>query len=139
VDTIISHSPEDTRAAGNRFARDLRSGDVVALSGDLGAGKTEFCKGVLEGLGGSAAEVNSPTFTLVHEYASGRVPVFHFDFYRLESEGELPGIGWEDFLQADGVLLVEWADKFPSCFPSPTRWVRFRCGEGSVRWMEGDL
>jgi tRNA threonylcarbamoyladenosine biosynthesis protein TsaE len=136
ADTIISHSPSETWQAGESLARNLPGGAVVALCGDLGAGKTQFCRGLLAGLGGDPDEVTSPTFPLVHEYISANVPVFHFDFYRLESEQELTGIGWNDFLQADGILIVEWADKFPGSLPQDTRWVRFHLGEGSVRVLE---
>ncbi len=136
VDTIISKSPEETIQAGVALALRLRSGDVVALCGDLGAGKTHFTKGVVQGLGGDAAEVCSPTFTLVHEYRGGRVPVFHFDLYRLESERELSGVGWEDYLDEDGVMLVEWAHKFESRLPVGTVFVRFEIGEGDERKLE---
>ncbi len=79
--------------------------------GDLGAGKTHATKGIVAGLG-SSMDVSSPTFTLVHEYTGGRLPAYHFDFYRLDSAAELPGIGWDDYLDANGVIIVEWADKF---------------------------
>ncbi|RFC46066.1 MAG: tRNA threonylcarbamoyladenosine biosynthesis protein TsaE [Verrucomicrobia bacterium] len=136
MDTIISNSPEDTIAAGRALAARLRAGDVVALSGDLGAGKTHFAKGVVAELGGDPSGVTSPTFTLVHEYREGSLPVFHFDFYRLEQARELRGIGWEDYLQEDGILLVEWADRFPEAFPPNTIHVRFLIGEGFQRVLE---
>lgn len=136
MDTIISHSPSETRDAGRVFARCLDSGSVVALCGDLGAGKTLFCRGLVEGLGGDPEEVSSPTFTVVHEYETGRIPVFHFDFYRLESEGALQGVGWEDFLHRQGVVLVEWADRFAGHFPNSTQWVHFRFGGEAVRIIE---
>ena len=122
--------------AGRALARRLRSGDVVALCGDLGAGKTHFEKGVVAELGGDPGAVTSPTFTLVHEYRDGTLPVFHFDFYRLEEPSELRGIGWEDYLGEDGVLLVEWADLFPGAFPAESIHVRFLIGEGSQRILE---
>lgn len=122
--------------AGRCFARRLRAGDVVALCGDLGAGKTHFSKGVVEAFGGDAEEVASPTYTLVHEYRAGRLPVFHFDFYRLEEARELRGVGWADYLQEDGVLLVEWADRFPSALPKETIRVVFSIGDGSRRVIE---
>ncbi len=134
--TIISNSPEETLEAGRAFAGRLRGGEVLALCGDLGAGKTHFAKGIVSGLGGNPEEVTSPTFTLVHEYREGRLPVFHFDFYRLDEGGELRGIGWEDYLCEDGILLVEWADRFPQAFPSDTLYVRFLIGEGSSRILE---
>ncbi|MCB1061789.1 MAG: tRNA (adenosine(37)-N6)-threonylcarbamoyltransferase complex ATPase subunit type 1 TsaE [Verrucomicrobiae bacterium] len=122
-------------AFGAEIAAELKAGDVLALVGQLGAGKTHFSKGIVEGLGGDPVAVTSPTFTLVHEYATDcRVPVFHFDFYRLDSASELLGIGWDDYLdEAEGVLLVEWADKFPELLPPNTRWFRFEIIENGVR------
>lgn len=136
VDTIISNSPQETIDAGRFLARRLRAGDVVALCGDLGAGKTHFAKGIVAEFGGDPSGVTSPTFTLVHEYREGRLPVFHFDFYRLEEARELRGIGWEDYLREDGVLLVEWADRFPEAFPAESIRVRFSIGEGSQRILD---
>src|ERR1700761_2188899 len=118
-------SVDDTLAWGRSLAETLQAGDIVALVGNLGAGKTHATKGIVAGLG-SAAEVSSPTFTLVHEYPDGRVPAFHFDFYRLDSAAELPGIGWEDYLDADGVVIVEWAEKFPEAIPPSARWFHFQ-------------
>jgi tRNA threonylcarbamoyladenosine biosynthesis protein TsaE len=136
MDTIISNSPQETIQAGCQLSESLRSGDVIALCGDLGAGKTHFTKGILLGLGGDSDEVCSPTFTLVHEYRGGRLPVFHFDLYRLESERELSGVGWEDYLDEDGVMVVEWAQKFEGRLPRGTRFVRFTVGEGDQRILE---
>lgn len=136
VDTIISNSPEETEAAGRRLALTLRKGAVVALIGDLGAGKTHFTKGLVEALGGDSAGVTSPTFTLVHEYREGSLPVFHFDFYRLEEASELRNTGWEEYLLEDGVVVVEWAERFPSVLPEGTVYVRFSIGEGDQRTLE---
>ncbi|MEY2598133.1 MAG: tRNA ((37)-N6)-threonylcarbamoyltransferase complex ATPase subunit type 1 TsaE [Verrucomicrobiota bacterium] len=121
---IISNSPEETVEIGARFASRLRAGDVVALCGDLGAGKTHFTKGLVRACGGDPQEVSSPTFTLVHEYAGAHLPVFHFDWYRLEEASELLEMGWPDFLEESGVLVVEWAEKFPEALPVGTHWVR---------------
>ncbi|MEC5126940.1 tRNA (adenosine(37)-N6)-threonylcarbamoyltransferase complex ATPase subunit type 1 TsaE [Verrucomicrobiales bacterium BCK34] len=107
---------EEMIAAGRAFSDSLEAGDVVALVGDLGAGKTHFSKGVVSGLG-AKGEVTSPTFSLVHEYPGGRLPVFHFDFYRIDSPDELIRIGWDEYLDEDGIILVEWADKFPELLP----------------------
>jgi len=107
-------------AAGHSLAGELATGDVIALNGPLGAGKTHFAKGVVAGLG-SEDDVTSPTFALVNEYRSGRMPVFHFDFYRLEAADELLRIGWDEYLDEDGIILVEWADKFPELLPGETR------------------
>jgi tRNA threonylcarbamoyladenosine biosynthesis protein TsaE len=116
-------SEEETIRHGEHLAVGLRSGDILALTGDLGAGKTHLTKGIVRGVG-CGDEVSSPTFSLVHEYRGGRLPIFHFDLYRLDDPRELVGIGWEDYLEADGVCIVEWADKFPGALPRGTRWFR---------------
>lgn len=134
--TTISHSPEETFAIGARLAAELRGGEVLALCGDLGAGKTHLAKGLAGGLGCDAAGVTSPTFTLVHEYGGGRLPVFHFDFYRLGDEDEVWRLGFEEYLGEGGVLLVEWADKFPGLMPAHTRWLELRRGPGEERTIE---
>jgi tRNA threonylcarbamoyladenosine biosynthesis protein TsaE len=133
--TIISHSPADTFELGRQFAARVRAGDVVALDGDLGAGKTQFVKGLAAGLE-HTGEVTSPTFTLVHEYTGGRLPLYHFDFYRLESESEVLRIGLDDYLEAGGVAAIEWAGKFPALLPRGTHWLRFRAGAGDEREIE---
>ena len=125
MDIIISSSAEETVEAGRRFAESLAGGEVICLAGDLGAGKTHFAKGIVAGLGGDPQEVTSPTFTLVHEYHAGRIPVFHFDLYRLESGRELQNIGWDDYLDHAAVCLVEWADKFPDEVPAKAVWLTF--------------
>lgn len=133
--TTISHSPEETFALGKELASTLCAGDVVALDGDLGAGKTHFIKGLAAGLG-FTSEVTSPTFTLIHEYTGGRLPLFHFDFYRLETEDDLLRIGFEDYLASDGILAIEWASKFPALLPKGTRWLSFSAGDGDERIIE---
>lgn len=114
-------TPEATFDWGRELAASLRAGDVVALCGQLGAGKTQATKGILAGLGSQAA-VTSPTFTLVHEYTDGRLPVFHFDFYRMDSAEEVLTVGWDDILDEPGVIIIEWADLFPELLPPHTRW-----------------
>lgn len=114
-------TPEATFDWGRELAASLRAGDIVALCGQLGAGKTQATKGILAGLGSQAA-VTSPTFTLVHEYADGRLPVFHFDFYRMENAEEVLTVGWDDILDESGVVIIEWADLFPELLPPHTRW-----------------
>ncbi|MEM9017286.1 MAG: tRNA (adenosine(37)-N6)-threonylcarbamoyltransferase complex ATPase subunit type 1 TsaE [Verrucomicrobiota bacterium] len=120
-----TRNEEETLAAGRSFATELAAGDVVALTGDLGAGKTHFSKGVVAGLGSSDL-VTSPTFSLVNEYRSGRLPVFHFDFYRIEAIEELIDLGWDDYLEREGVVLVEWPDRFPELLPPTARELRFK-------------
>lgn len=128
---IVAQNEEEMIARGEEFAQDLQAGQVIGLIGDLGAGKTHFCKGVVAGLGGED-DVTSPTFSLVNEYRSGRIPVFHFDFYRMDSVDELETIAWEEYLfEESGVLLVEWADKFPESLPEETLWCRFSTNEKS--------
>ena len=135
MDTIISNSPEATLRIGAKVATELRGGEVMALCGDLGAGKTHFVKGIVLGLGGEPQDVTSPTFTLVHEYRACRLPVFHFDFYRLEAESELRNIGWDDYLREDGVLLIEWAERFPDAFPKGTRFIHFEISSETERLL----
>ena len=105
----ITHSPEETRALGRTLAQALQGGAVVAFTGDLGAGKTAFISGMARGLG-IEERVTSPTFTIVNEYEGGRLPLFHFDMYRLGSADELFHIGWEDYLARGGVCAVEWSE-----------------------------
>lgn len=99
-------------------------GSVIALVGGLGAGKTHWTKGFVAGTG-SMAEVTSPTFGLVHEYPGGRLPVFHLDFYRLDSAAELIALGWDELLEQDGAIIAEWGDKFPEVMPPETIWLHF--------------
>lgn len=113
---------EETKALGAYLGRRACGGDVITCSGSLGAGKTTLVQGFAEGLGiSSNVYVRSPTFTLVNEY-QGSVPLYHFDFYRLANPDDVWGLGFEEYLEAGGVVIVEWADKFPSLFsPSPLR------------------
>ncbi|MGC4013025.1 MAG: tRNA (adenosine(37)-N6)-threonylcarbamoyltransferase complex ATPase subunit type 1 TsaE [Luteolibacter sp.] len=118
-------TPEAMAALGREAAAAAEAGTVFALVGDLGAGKTHWTKGLAEGLG-FTGEVTSPTFSLAHEYRGGRLPVFHFDFYRIESFDELFAMGWDEYLDEGGVIVAEWADKFPEVLPQDTRWFHFR-------------
>ena len=106
---ITTYSADETQALGKELAESLRPGDVIAYFGDLGAGKTAFTRGIAEGLGVSE-QVTSPTYTIVNEYLSGRLPLFHFDMYRLGSSDELFDIGWGDYLARGGVCAVEWSE-----------------------------
>lgn len=121
--TFTSNSVAATVAAGRDFIVGARPGDVVAIVGDLGAGKTHFVKGIVLGLG-SDALVTSPTFTLVHEYEGGQLPIYHFDFYRLDSAEAASRLGLEEYLSGDGVAVIEWADRFPELLPARSRWIR---------------
>lgn len=109
--TNISHSPADTEAVGECWGRDARRGLVIALSGDLGAGKTQLVKGLARGLGISAL-VHSPTFTLVKVYTGGRLTLFHLDLYRLETRDQIVAAGLEEYLNPAGVTVIEWAERW---------------------------
>ena len=106
---ITTHSADETQALGQRLAKRLLPGDVIAYFGDLGAGKTALTRGIAQGLGVTDL-VTSPTYTIVNEYLTGRIPLFHFDMYRLGSSDELFDIGWEDHLARGGVCAVEWSE-----------------------------
>ena len=106
---FITKSPEETELLGQKLGAVLRGGEVIAYRGDLGAGKTAFTRGLARGLGISM-RVTSPTYTIVNEYTGGRLPLFHFDMYRLGSSDELFDIGWEDYLARGGVCAVEWSE-----------------------------
>ena len=106
---ITTHSADETQALGQKLASRLAPGDLIAYFGDLGAGKTACTRGLAQGLG-NTDPVTSPTYTIVNEYLSGRIPLFHFDMYRLSSSDELFDIGWEDYLSRGGVCAVEWSE-----------------------------
>lgn len=123
--------PAEMIALGEKISKELQAGSVLALCGGLGAGKTHFTKGVAIGLG-CDGEVTSPTFSLAHEYAGGRLPLFHFDFYRMDSESEVLRIGWDEYLDEAGVVVVEWPDRFPDLLPADTIWLRFETSAGET-------
>jgi len=119
---IITNSENETVREGEKLGLMLKPGDIVALHGELGAGKTAFTRGIAAGLGISSS-VSSPTFTIVNEYP-GDVPLFHFDMYRLESENELFDVGWYDYHDRGGVCVVEWSEKVPGAFMPDTIFVQ---------------
>lgn len=121
-------SESETEAVGEDLARTLTPGTVIAFTGDLGAGKTAFTRGLARGLGINE-RVTSPTFTIVNEYQGGRLPLFHFDMYRLESAEELFDIGWEDYLRRGGVCAVEWSEKVSEALSDCIR-IDIRRGSG---------
>lgn len=123
----ISNSAQETEALGERLAARLRPGDVIAYTGDLGAGKTAFTRGLARGLG-VIDRVTSPTFTIVNEYEGGRLPLFHFDLYRMDSPEELFDIGWEDYLARGGVCAVEWSENVADALERDTVRVDIRRG-----------
>jgi tRNA threonylcarbamoyladenosine biosynthesis protein TsaE len=132
---IISHSAADTLAYGRQLAATLQPGDVVALTGDLGAGKTCLVKGLAEGLGYPDA-VTSPTFTLIHEYRGGRLPLAHIDLYRLDTENAALNIGLEDYLAGTGITVIEWAERIPHLLPAHTRRLRLTVVDDNTRHIE---
>ena len=125
----ITNCVEETEELGRRLGRRLGPGSVVAFTGDLGAGKTAFTRGLARGLG-IKERVTSPTFTIVNEYEGGRVPLFHFDLYRLGSAEELFDIGWEDYLAREGVCAVEWSENAAGALEPDTVRVDIRRGDG---------
>lgn len=145
--TVRTDSPEQTRELGERLGGLLRPGDVAALAGGLGAGKTVFVSGLARGLGVEDERlVTSPTFVILHEYP-GRISLYHFDLYRLERIQDVWDLGYEEYFEGRGVCAVEWAEKFPELFGPATLWVglartgettrtiEFRPGEGfTSRW-----
>jgi tRNA threonylcarbamoyladenosine biosynthesis protein TsaE len=124
VATFISNSPAETEAIGRQVAENIGVGSVLALKGELGSGKTLFVKGVAAGLG-SSADVTSPTFTILHEYRGGRLPVYHFDLFRIENPQSLARLGLDDYFFGDGISVIEWADRFPEFVPEQARWIFF--------------
>ena len=130
--TFISNNPAETEAIGQRFAKDVNAGSILALKGELGSGKTQLVKGLVAGLGSGAA-VTSPTFTILHEYSSGRFPAYHFDFFRLEDRQSVARLGLDDYFFGDGVSVIEWADRFPEFIPGQARWILFEIKSENTR------
>jgi tRNA threonylcarbamoyladenosine biosynthesis protein TsaE len=128
---LITHSEAETEAAGREFAATLAAGAIVLLSGDLGAGKTAFVRGLAEGLGVDPHDVTSPTFTLVQEYRSGRLPLFHVDLYRLKPI-EVDDLGLDEITLAGGVTAIEWPDRLPRPFEGAVS-VTIEHGDGEGR------
>ena len=112
----VTNSASETRALGEQLASGLRPGDTVILEGELGAGKSELARGIARGLGVNET-VTSPSFTILNVYESGRCPLYHFDWYRLESEEELYELGMDEYLGGDGIAVVEWAERCPDAVP----------------------
>lgn len=115
---FYSNSPQQTEEVGEKLAKALKPGAVIAYKGDLGAGKTAFTRGLARGLGADE-QVTSPTYTIVNEYLSGRMPLFHFDMYRLSCSDDLFDIGWEDYLDRNGVCAVEWSENVADALEDP--------------------
>lgn len=130
----LSHSEDETQKIGFEVAEKIKKGDVISLTGSLGAGKTVFAKGFAKQLGIGEAIV-SPTFTLVQEY-DGRMKMYHLDLYRLSGEDEFESMGGEDFLYSDGVTLIEWSEKIESMLPDDTIYVKITINEDLTRTLE---
>ena len=133
----LSHSEDETEQLGERLGQALSPGAVVAYTGGLGMGKTAFTRGLARGLG-CTERVTSPTFTLVNEYP-GRIPLFHFDVYRLSGSDALYDIGWDDYLDRGGVCAVEWSENIADALPEDTVFVRLRRCEAHDNWREIDV
>ena len=129
---FMTHSPAQTEAVGEALGKILQPGMIVAYRGDLGAGKTAFTRGLARGLG-AAENVTSPTYTIVNEYLSGRMPLFHFDMYRLASSDDLFDIGWEDYLERGGVCAVEWSENVADAMEDAIFVTIEKCSEDSRR------
>jgi tRNA threonylcarbamoyladenosine biosynthesis protein TsaE len=130
--TLITHSEQETRAVAQQLATTLKAGDVVLLSGNLGAGKTAFVRGLAAGLGIDPEEVSSPTFTLIHEYRGGRLTLYHVDLYRLD-EAATTELGLEEMGVADGVLAIEWPERLSHSMPDSITVTMEIAGETSRR------
>ena len=129
---FITHSPEETEAIGEKLAQQLNPGTILAYRGDLGAGKTAFTRGLARGLG-FREQVTSPTYTIVNEYLGGRLPLFHFDMYRLHSSDDLFDIGWDDYLERGGICAVEWSENVEDALEDPITVTIEKLGENSRR------
>jgi tRNA threonylcarbamoyladenosine biosynthesis protein TsaE len=129
---LSTHSAEETRALGKRLGSLLQPGDFIGLIGDLGAGKTELIRGVAEGAAVPSEDVTSPSFALINVY-EGRIRLYHADLYRLTSAEQLHAIGWDDVLESEGAVVVEWIDRVPQAAPKEGLMIHMGDGGGSVR------
>jgi tRNA threonylcarbamoyladenosine biosynthesis protein TsaE len=135
-ETFQTHSPEETRTIGQQIGETLKAGDVIALIGDLGAGKTCLTQGLARGIGIASQEVvNSPSYTLINEYA-GELPIFHIDLYRLQHHGEIVDLGLEEYLEGNGICIIEWADRMSNLLPANYIQVTMTWVDESTRRIE---
>ena len=133
----VTNSAAETKALGEKLASRLKAGDVVVLEGELGAGKSELARGIARGLGVTET-VTSPSFTILNVYESGRCPLYHFDWYRLESEEELYELGMDEYLGGDGIAVVEWAERCPDAVPENVLRIRLEVTGGESRRITAD-
>jgi tRNA threonylcarbamoyladenosine biosynthesis protein TsaE len=133
MQSVISHSVEETEKLGMELARQLRPGDVVILIGEIGAGKTTFVRGLARGLGIPDSSVVSPSFVLVRQYTTGRMPLYHADLFRLENLPQAASVGLEECYEAGGVTLIEWANKVPGVLPEQFLEIRFEAPDPETR------
>jgi tRNA threonylcarbamoyladenosine biosynthesis protein TsaE len=141
--TCISHNPAETEALGETWGRSALSGQIIGLSGDLGAGKTQLVKGFARGLGISA-RVHSPTFALVNVYTGGRLTLYHLDLYRLETVEQIRAAGLDEYLNPDGVTVIEWVERWfegPRDTRNPVRegGKRLQTGKVKPRWIQFEI
>ena len=134
---VITNSAAETRELGKRLAGKLQAGDVILLEGDLGAGKSEFARGTAKGLGVTET-VTSPSFTILNVYESGRIPLYHFDWYRLESSEELYELGMDEYLGGNGIALVEWPEQCPDAVPEDCLRIRITATGENRRLIEAE-
>lgn len=132
----LSNSPDQTEALAIALAQSFRGGECVALEGELGAGKTQFVRGLLRGLGGDPRAVSSPTYVLLNIYDRGRLRLFHLDAYRVGGPEDFEGIGFEELLEQGGVVVVEWASRVRDLLPSGTIWVKIESVDEHRRHIE---
>ena len=134
---VITKSAAETRKLGERLAEQLKAGDVILLDGELGAGKSELARGIARGLDVTET-VTSPSFTILNVYESGRIPLYHFDWYRLESDEELYELGMDEYLGGDGIALVEWPEKCPEALPRDYMRIRIAAEAETVRRIDAE-
>lgn len=129
---IVTHSASETREVGRRLAGLLKAGDTVLLKGDLGAGKSELARGVARGLG-ITGPVPSPSFTILNAYDESRIPLYHFDWYRIEDPAEIAEMGMEEQIGGDGIALIEWGERASECLPERALEIRIRILDDETR------
>jgi tRNA threonylcarbamoyladenosine biosynthesis protein TsaE len=138
---MISPTPQKTERIGSVLGKMLEGGEIIALSGELGSGKTTLVRGIAQGMGFNRDEIASPSFTLINEY-EGPLPLFHIDLYRLDGETDLYEIGYEEYIGGNGAVVIEWADKVPQAVPKECLWITLKYLDDKrreiVMWAKGE-